>query len=582
MPASPPTPAAAFLVHFDMRQGYRLVWSRGDLDLSGIEYKALPSGIHAHTATTVYLTHESKGRLYYGLARFRQLNGNKSGATDRSLVKMYAVGILSEPISGPHWKPAEFASGGWEHVRSLDVLLQALLKDEKPEHMEQLWASLTERKDANTDIHSENIHSENLDTKKAKRDHETAKDVSKDQSSLLGLDGLDTLAHPTDHPLAQLPAALALVGPLIFPIFKRSLLRQSVLVFVGEAERGNEAAKDEDNERERENDRESENENENEGERTNGEINVSDNDQESESRRDYAKDGSASSSSFLLATTSHSLASALVYLISLLSVVPSDVRFEPRDDSHLLFSQPLYSVGLHDLDTGLFGHHKGYVACTADDILRQQRQLYDLAVVLPATSAESCNAYTSKNEPVRATFNDYAKFCRVFRQLPEKPGDDVSIRTATSQTERLEPTWWLHNATLPMSWREYVWLAFAWFASAGSTSREETDNMAWETQQETDDHQYRQQWFRQLAHVVGGFHRLTKKWFYVVEEIVAEAVEEQGEGATLRLTHQDVVDMELDPYAEQDVSFIEEFVLLYWGSVVDAVEIGIGFENICC
>ena len=82
--------------------------------------------------------------------------------------------------------------------------------------------------------------------------------------------------------------------------------------------------------------------------------------------------------------------------------------------------------------------------------------------------------------------------------------------------------------------------------------------------------------------MVGGFHRLTKKWFYVVEEIVAEAVEEQGEGATLRLTHQDVVDMELDPYAEQDVSFIEEFVLLYWGSVVDAVEIGIGFENICC
>lgn len=50
----------------------------------------------------------------------------------------------------------------------------------------------------------------------------------------------------------------------------------------------------------------------------------------------------------------------------------------------------------------------------------------------------------------------------------------------------------------------------------------------------------------------------------------------------IELTYQDLVDMELDPYSYQDLDFVRDFVLLYWGSVVDNVEIGIGFNGVCC
>ena len=92
-----------------------------------------------------------------------------------------------------------------------------------------------------------------------------------------------------------------------------------------------------------------------------------------------------------------------------------------------------------------------------------------------------------------------------------------------------------------------------------------------------------------LVNIVGYFHKLTKKWFYMINEAVLEVWDDQASTddqpltrrICLELTYQDVVEMELDPYSNADLEFLKQFVLLYW-EVVDSVEIGMGLNSICC
>lgn len=524
---TPPKVVAVFLAKFDMRLGYQLAWSRGDLPLDGIEYKALPSGVHERRSAAIYLTHECGGKLYYGMARFRRLNLNPTGGTDRELVRMYSLGILTEPPA-VQWKPNEYGSGGWEHLTAVDAAVRAYAADEDRAHLDRLWSGFCSPRGALAD------------------------------TLQVPGDAADAAADPAaDHPLMKTAAVLAAVGPLIFPIYKAALLRQLVLIF------------------------------------NHPDVEISETgDNDASEAPGYTATGGGAEPQ---AEDPFALCGALAYLVALLSVVPQDVQFEPRDDTHLLSSQPLYTVGLHDIDTGVFGHHPGFVATTSDEILKHQRNLYDVAVQMPTAPAHECRLYTSADltRAVRATFNDYGKFRRVYRRLPDMDdgSDTASIHTASliflalwRTPEPLgtwEPAWWLHGATLPMSWREYIWLAFAWFASAGTTDRRAGDDAG------NDDSGARTPRLQlvRLTHVVGYFHKLTKKWFYIVEEIVAETVEERGQApgkATVVLTHQDVTDMELDPYAEQDLAFVRQFVLLYWGLVVEEVEIGLGLQRVLC
>lgn len=509
--------ACLFLAQFDPHTGYKMVWSKSNSDISveGLEFKALPSGIHEYEATTVYLTHETGGILYYGLARFRQLNLNEATTNDRELVKMYSLGILLEPIKGKYWRPNEFGAIGWEHLDAVDDTLAKFLKDEQISHVEALYEKLT------------------------------------------GQDHLDPpkpgAANPMlRHPLSQLPAVLAVVGPLIFPIYKAALLRKRIMIF-NHSSKGAEIIRT-----------------------------PSDRDPE--------------------------VCGALAYLISMLSVVPKDVRLENLDQE-ALFSQPLYTVGLHDMSSNFFEHHPGYIASTSDEILKYLKHLYDFAVVMPPNDVLVCQFVTSESpdQPLRATFNDYTKFLKTYRKLPNEGAastfdDTSSIRTTNSMFSDLrfdihgesrtikfdhEPTWWLDEATSPMSWREYIWLAFAWFASAGTTNRAATEIALVEDETEpAEQRECVRQLLVQFTLIVGHFHKLTKKWFYLIDEIVSETIEDRANGqlalVTLELTHQDIIDMELDPYSHEDIEFVREFVLLYWDNVVEDVEVGLGFQGLCC
>ena len=67
----------------------------------------------------------------------------------------------------------------------------------------------------------------------------------------------------------------------------------------------------------------------------------------------------------------------------------------------------------------------------------------------------------------------------------------------------------------------------------------------------------------------------------VLDDQVITEEQPLTERITIKLTYQDILEMELDPYSKEDLEFIKEFILLYW-EVVDDVEIGVGFTNICC
>lgn len=511
---APSKVACLFLAKFDPKAGYTLVWTRlpSGVKPDGLDFKSLPSGIHEYETTTVYLTHEWNGQLYYGLAKFQQLNVNTAGHNDRSKVRMYSLGILVECSKQTLWKPNEFATVGWEHREFMGEVLSEFIKDEDLGHIEVLYDKLTK--------------GDTLDVPRPGANN--------------------PMVH---HPLSKLPAALCVVGPLIFPIFKAALLRKRILIF-NHSSQG-------------------------------GDLILGGNNREPE------------------------LCGALAYIVALVSIVPKDVRLEPLEQHHL-YSQPLYNIGLHDLDSNVMEHHVGAIACTSDEVLKYQKNLYDYAVVMPSTDSDTCQFLSSSDldNPIRATFNDYMKFLKVFRQLPQSrtdatADDSLSIRTSNSIFSSLrfdihgenanikldhEPAWWLDDATSPMSWREYIWLAFAWFASAGTTNTPTSATFSEETPMEESRESVRQLLVTFTA-IVGHFHKLTKKWFYVIDEIVSETAEGKlplQTHVTLELTHQDIVDMELDPYLHEDVKFVREFVLLYWDSVVNDVEVGMGIQGLCC
>lgn len=517
-----PKVACVFLAQFDVKLGYKLVWSSlaNDSEISGIEASALPSGIHEYSATTVYLTHKIRGRLHYGFARFRQVDRNPESnhnvaATDRLLVKMYSLGVLVEPLKGEFWPPLQYLTLGWEYTAAVDSTLVDFLNDEDLSLLPRL---------------AELLLGSTLSVPKTPPSYD-------------------------NHPLSKLPAVLSLVGPLIFPLYKAALLRKRILIFGSSSSQAS-----------------------------------------NELLSDYST------------TRDPGTAGALAYIISLLSVVPRDVHLDMSTQTVSKFLQPLYTKGLSDLASDFYNEYPGYIATTGDEIMKMQTMVYDIALLLPLGDCSSChmNSSAAQNVLMKSTYNDYSKFLKLYLRLPQGSlggtaitDDLASIKTSSSilsalglgyfaeSKEKLlwEPQWWLAEATSPMSWREYVWLAFAWFASAGATNREAETIDLTETNLRPIEEDVKNLMVR-LTEIVGQFHRLTKKWFYIVDEIVSEMIEYVQSDAhgllVLELTLQDVVDMELDPYSLQDLEFIREFVLTYWGDSVSDVDIGLGVNGICC
>ncbi|RLV90988.1 Uncharacterized protein ANR2 [Spathaspora sp. JA1] len=512
MSYTPSKVVALFLTEFDHHAGYIIRYQKStisDFDFTGLDYKSMPSGVHEYNKSSILISHISNNQRYYGLTKFAQYFVGED-TQDRNNIKIFSLSILCQP-NPSIFKPNEFINNGWEFINDLNFALVKYLQGQNYQDytgFDKLFQELTTNRIKNT--------------------------------NLLSPGSGGGIPDVTNHPLTKLPQLFKTFGPLVFVLYKQSLLRKRILIF--------------------------------------NQHHIFHDDED------------------LLPNEDHDLLlnlSTFCYLISLLSIIPREVE---TSTNVVDFSQPIYSVGLNDLTGELFTKTDNYIGTTNDDILIENNKIYDFGVMID----EKVTSFQD-NHNIKATNKDYHKFQLIYQDLPLNSKFNITnnrnlstedLNSITSNTinnskdfdpilrdNSEEPDWWKNEATESISWRESIWSAFSWFATAGQQLQDvHEDEHLTHLQDKID--------LFDLINIVGYFHKLTKKWFYLINEIVMEIIQDEESHLTgkitIELTYQDLVEMELDPYSQQDIEFIKEFILIYWNDMVDEVEIGIGLNSICC
>jgi hypothetical protein len=116
VPELPPI-SALFLIDFDVKAGYTIIWKQAEpgLELEGVvEYKSLPSGLHTVKDDLIYFIHDAG---YAGLSAFVNMPCDEEEARH---ARMIAVGILV---------PLSFGRLGraWRHVEGLKEMASSVL-----------------------------------------------------------------------------------------------------------------------------------------------------------------------------------------------------------------------------------------------------------------------------------------------------------------------------------------------------------------------------------------------------------------------------------------------------------------------
>lgn len=202
-----PLVEALFLIRFDKKVGYTIAWKRTKSEIAledGVEYKSLPSGLHAVQSDLVYFTHAG----YAGLSAFARGEGS---AEERNAT-FVSVGVLVQ-------NQGRFGRLGraWLLAARLERLATTLADCQTVAPLEEFWAeqvTATKDKAANTG---------------KVRGHSRARAIST-VSALVADD--ETL--PENHPARSILHYLDTFGPLAFRLQQAALLRKRIL-FVGNA-----------------------------------------------------------------------------------------------------------------------------------------------------------------------------------------------------------------------------------------------------------------------------------------------------------------------------------------------------------
>lgn len=193
-----PPVLSVFLVKFDNRKGNTIVWSKsvpgkGDVLQRGLEFRAMPSGLHSVQSDVIYLVQPRRAgnnglELLEGLAVFCQKKDNPL-ATDRNGIEMFSLGILCD------WADSTSATTHcWVYVDALKDLLEQFVEQR----------SYTGNRYDLFDKFFDSFH--------------------KEQSS----DKLET--NTNNHPILSLRRLLSYYGPLVFEVWKAAILRSRVLL----------------------------------------------------------------------------------------------------------------------------------------------------------------------------------------------------------------------------------------------------------------------------------------------------------------------------------------------------------------
>ncbi|KAB8203268.1 hypothetical protein BDV34DRAFT_199529 [Aspergillus parasiticus] len=220
---SPPPIAALFVIRFDIKAGYVVSWKRTvpGAEVEGIvEYKSLPSGLHNVSEDLVYFVHEQ----YAGISAFI----NQPAEEAERNAKMFSVGVLVPLSSGRLGK-------SWRHAPKLRELAQIYALDmSHTEPLLKYWETYEIRDSDLSGVPPDSPLESPLSLRL--RAHGERPDHSLRNRTFSDAIVLETPrpALTPFHPASSLPEFLNCFGPLIYPLYRATLLRKKIL-FMAEA-----------------------------------------------------------------------------------------------------------------------------------------------------------------------------------------------------------------------------------------------------------------------------------------------------------------------------------------------------------
>ena len=391
------------------------------------------------------------------------------------------------------------------------------------------------------------------------------------------------------HPATTLLESLKLFGPLIFPVFRASLLRQKILIV------------------------------------TDAPVEFT------------CNLGLSSFIGFILHSNSHS-----VYNLSILSSIsPQTSSASGIPDAFHSKLRPLFTIGVSDItslqqdardrsDTATT--EQGWVACTTDDVLSTKPELYDLLVLMPPSQSQQSHARAfpkivksspslNKNFPrngLKATQRDLHRYLHLRHGLGQfepshvtdlsKPSSDDDDNASISS---VSSTYSTHRTVVEStSWSRVAYTSLVWWASAGDRRGGLAELEEMEAEQDLSllqDEGENEDETREVA-LVAYFHRMTRLIFQTIAEAIARAdgldgdedsyhdeddpsedgsvgddnastdqefsgeqdetealLQKEEEQPVVEISQEDMVMMGLDTWSASDKQFIEELTMLWWG-----------------
>ncbi|ODV62715.1 Anr2p ASCRUDRAFT_74199 [Ascoidea rubescens DSM 1968] len=221
---------AVFLVEFDVKIGYELKWSyqfnhHNPIDLSNIEFKSLPSGLHDYSNCFFKFKHyDSKSAKFYDSITNFQQNGFKINNTNRANrlrdeIKMFSLGLLldEKTISSDNH------DHGWNYSELLNTHLSAYINNSQFDDYAVFKINLINDLKNNNSIITTNI----IDVDSNINSNKHNKSTHKNNATNINLNSLSSLSGLTHNEVEYL---LQMFGPSLLKILRYSILGKNILI----------------------------------------------------------------------------------------------------------------------------------------------------------------------------------------------------------------------------------------------------------------------------------------------------------------------------------------------------------------
>ncbi|KAI5848877.1 hypothetical protein BZA05DRAFT_403010 [Tricharina praecox] len=207
-----PPLAALFLIHFDTKKGYTIEWHQTaspDVDLDGVEFKSLPSGLHNLSEDLVYFVHGA----YAGLSAFLHVD---AGEEERGAL-MISAGLLV---------PLSYGRLGrsWRHAEGLKRLARKFTEDTSSHTVFEEYYERHKIRDTEPSLLVDDLPTLRSPQRLHPR-HTRSRSISETGAVLVPGQTLSQF-----HPALSLGEFMDTFGPLVFPIYRAALARKRILL----------------------------------------------------------------------------------------------------------------------------------------------------------------------------------------------------------------------------------------------------------------------------------------------------------------------------------------------------------------